>query len=146
MLFGAFHPKQEDERFIFALMSVLTLLILTNVGLFFGVAYEKSFYDVEEHFPVGNFYAGSCAVVVGCCLATIIHSGAAPPLRYLAVEVFGALLFYLGIYALLLLLYSRSSISGSPFMIIVLLGLVFGGFGLYNRSRSEIRFPSAKSA
>jgi len=146
MLFGAFHPKQEDERFIFAMVSVLILLILTNVGLFFGAAYEKSFLDVEEHFPVGNFYAGSFAVVVGCYVATIIHSGAAPPLRYLAVEVLGALLFYLGIYALLLLFYSRFSISGSPFMVIVLLAVALGGFGLYNRSRSEIRFPSAKSA
>jgi len=146
MLFGALHPKPEDERFGFAIASSVTLLVLTIVGLFFGVVYEKSFLDVEEHFPVGNFYVGALVVVVGCYLATISHSGAAPRLRYLAVEVLGAFLFYLGVYALLLLFYSRSLMSGSPFMIVVLLAMTFGGFALYNRFRSEISFPAAKPA
>ena len=164
MLFGAFHPKAEDERSVFAFVSVLILLLLSNIGFFFGVAYEKSFLDMEEHFPVGNFFAGAFAVIVCCYLISIAQSGLVGrkvdvqltpalkkaydrmPLRYVAAEVGGAFLFFAGTYGFLLSLYSRYAGSVSPLMSIILLAIAIAGFGIYNRFRSEIMFPLPKAA
>ena len=164
MLFGAFHPKAEDERSVFAFVSAVILVLLTNIGFFFGVAYEKSFLDMEEHFPVGNFFAGAFAVIVSCYLISIAQSGLVDrkaevhltpalkkaydrmPLRYVAAEVGGAFLFFAGTYGFLLSLYSRYAGSVSPLMSIILLAIAIAGFGIYNRFRSEIMFPLPKAA
>jgi len=164
MLFGAFHPKAEDERSVFAFVSVLILLLLTNIGFFFGVAYEKSFLDMEEHYPVGNFLVGAFAVIVCCYLISVAQSGLhgrkvdvqltpalkkaydRMPLRYVAAEVGGAFLFFAGTYGFLLSLYSRYAGSVSPLMSIILLAIAIAGFGIYNRFRSEIMFPLPKAA